>query len=40
MKKQANSSYSLWFSWAFVAIPALWGIVQTFYKALALFAHI
>jgi hypothetical protein len=37
MKKQARSTYLLWLSWAFVAIPALWGILQTLNKALVLF---
>jgi len=37
MKKNNRSVYLLWLSWAFVAIPALWGILQTLYKALDLF---
>lgn len=37
MKKQTRSSFSLWLSWIFVAIPALWGILQTLYKAMDLF---
>jgi hypothetical protein len=37
MKKQIRSAYRLWLSWAFVAIPALWGILQTLFKAMALF---
>ncbi len=39
MKKQLPSTLALWLSWAFVAIPAIWGILQTLYKALALFAE-
>lgn len=37
MKKKTRSALFLWLSWAFVAIPALWGILQTLQKALALF---
>lgn len=37
MKKQTRSALLLWFSWVFVGIPALWGVLQTLLKALALF---
>ncbi len=36
-KKDTHSSLRLWLSWAFVGIPALWGVLQTLLKALVLF---
>ena len=32
-----NPSLTLILSWVVVSIPLIWGITQTFYKALALF---
>jgi hypothetical protein len=37
MKRSANSNLRLWMAWAFVGIPALWGVLQTILKTLALF---
>lgn len=37
MKKTSIFEYRLWLAWVFVGIPTLWGVLQTLYKALALF---
>lgn len=37
MKKQPEKNARLWLAWAFVGIPAAWGILLTLEKALALF---
>jgi hypothetical protein len=36
-ENKQNPSLALILSWVIVGIPLVWGITQTFYKALALF---
>lgn len=37
MKRTHTSTLRLWLAWAFVGLPALWGVLQTLMKVLALF---
>jgi hypothetical protein len=37
LKQPPSSTLRLFLAWAFVGIPALWGVFQTLIKVLALF---
>ncbi len=37
MKESLREKVALYLSWAFVALPALWGVLQTALQALTLF---
>ena len=37
MKHSSKSNLRLWLAWAFVGVPAVWGVLQTLVKVLALF---